>query len=84
MELNQQDGYWRVTLDLADGKISSSSSSSSYSIPFSFDFYSGIYHYQYKIVTKSWFEPEPEPALPDYTNDETKSKLYLLIVYSYY
>ncbi|CAF0732391.1 unnamed protein product [Adineta steineri] len=51
MKLNEQDGYWRVTLDLADG----------------------IYHYQYKIVTKSWFEPEPEPALPDYTNDETKT-----------
>ncbi|CAF0732377.1 unnamed protein product [Adineta steineri] len=51
MELNEQDGYWRATLDLADG----------------------IYHYQYKIVTKSWFEPEPEPALPDYTNDETKT-----------
>jgi hypothetical protein len=34
----------------------------------------GIYHYQYKVVTKSWFEPEPEPALPDYTDDENKSK----------
>jgi hypothetical protein len=25
-------------------------------------------------VTKSWFEPEPEPALPEYKNDENKSK----------
>jgi len=31
---------------------------------------SGIYHYQYKIVTKSWFEPVPTPALPDNTHDE--------------
>ncbi|UJR36722.1 hypothetical protein I4U23_029438 [Adineta vaga] len=51
MELNQDDGHWRVTLDLPDG----------------------IYHYQYKVVTKSWFEPEPEPALPDYTDDDTKT-----------
>ncbi|CAF0807602.1 unnamed protein product [Adineta ricciae] len=51
MELNPDDGHWRVTLDLADG----------------------IYHYQFKVVTRSWFEAEPEPALPDYVNDETKS-----------
>ncbi|CAF1326036.1 unnamed protein product [Adineta ricciae] len=51
MELNPDDGYWRVTLDLADG----------------------IYHYQFKVVTRSWFEVEPEPALPDYIDDETKS-----------
>lgn len=36
-------------------------------------FSSGIYHYQFKIVTKSWFEPEPQPALPEYKNDENKS-----------
>ncbi|CAF0785050.1 unnamed protein product, partial [Didymodactylos carnosus] len=41
-------GYFRATVDLADG----------------------IYHYQFKIVTKSWFEAEPEPALPDYEHDE--------------
>jgi hypothetical protein len=36
--------------------------------------FEGIYHYQYKVVTKSWFEEEPEPAVPDCTDDETKSK----------
>ncbi|CAF1048926.1 unnamed protein product [Rotaria sordida] len=51
MELNEEDGYWRATLDLPDG----------------------IYHYQYKVVTKSWFEPEPEPAVPEYNIDETKT-----------
>jgi 1,4-alpha-glucan branching enzyme len=51
MVLDEKDGHWRVTLDLADG----------------------IYHYQYKVVTKSWFEEEPEPALPDYKDDETKT-----------
>ena len=39
-----------------------------------FNLFKGIYHYQYKIITKSWFAEEPEPALPDYTNDKTKSK----------
>ena len=33
----------------------------------------GIYHYQYKVITRSWFEKEPEPALPLYNQDETKS-----------
>jgi hypothetical protein len=42
-------------------------------------FYQGIYHYQYKIITKSWFASEPEPALPEYKSDENKSKIYLLI-----
>ncbi|CAF2944680.1 unnamed protein product [Rotaria sp. Silwood2] len=51
MEFNEEDGHWRVTMDLPDG----------------------IYHYQYKVVTKSWFEPEPESALPEYNNDETKT-----------
>lgn len=51
MELNEEDGHWRVTVDLADG----------------------IYHYQFKVVTKSWFEEEPEPALPDYKDDDTKT-----------
>jgi len=51
MELNEEDGHWRTTLDLPDG----------------------IYHYQFKVVTKSWFEPEPEPALPEYKNDENKT-----------
>lgn len=26
------------------------------------DLADGIYHYQYKIFTKSWFEQSPEPA----------------------
>jgi hypothetical protein len=30
----------------------------------------GIYHYQYKIITQSWFEKEPEPAVLDYINGE--------------
>jgi pullulanase/glycogen debranching enzyme len=32
----------------------------------------GIYHYQYKVVTKSWFEPEPELALPEDKDDENE------------
>ncbi len=79
MKLNEEDGYWRVTIDLADGNIN-------FIILLLFFmwlliFYQGIYHYQYKIITKSWFEQEPEPALPVYKNDETKSKIYLLIFF---
>ncbi|CAF5104615.1 unnamed protein product, partial [Rotaria sp. Silwood1] len=48
MEKDESDGYFRATVDLADG----------------------IYHYQYKIQTKSWFEQEPEPALPNYDDDD--------------
>ncbi len=69
MELNEQDGHWRATVDLADGKINLLLFS------FSFAFCKGIYHYQYKVITKSWFEQEPEPALPEYKNDETKSNI---------
>lgn len=29
------------------------------------DLADGKYHYQFKIVTKSWFEQPPEPAPPD-------------------
>ncbi|CAF1567249.1 unnamed protein product [Rotaria sordida] len=68
MELNQEDGYWRATLDLPDGKICLFIFTK-----FEFCFPKGIYHYQYKVVTKSWFEPEPEPAVPEYNNDETKT-----------
>ncbi|CAF3877089.1 unnamed protein product [Adineta steineri] len=50
MEKDETDGYFRATVDLADG----------------------IFHYQFKIVTKSWFEQEPEPALPNYEDDEYK------------
>ncbi len=39
-----------------------------------FNLFKGIYHYQYKIITKSWFAEELEPTLPDYINDETKSE----------
>ncbi|CAF0760794.1 unnamed protein product [Didymodactylos carnosus] len=53
MEKDESDGYFRATVDLADG----------------------IYHYQFKIVTKSWFEAEPEPALPDYENDEQYNEM---------
>ncbi|CAF1129819.1 unnamed protein product [Rotaria sordida] len=48
MEKDESDGYFRATVDLADG----------------------IFHYQFKIQTKSWFEQEPEPALPNYDDDE--------------
>ncbi|CAF5030206.1 unnamed protein product [Rotaria sp. Silwood1] len=50
MEKDESDGYFRATVDLADG----------------------IYHYQFKIQTKSWFEEEPEPALPNYDDEEYK------------
>jgi 1,4-alpha-glucan branching enzyme len=50
MEKDESDGYFRATVDLADG----------------------IFHYQFKIQTKSWFEQEPEPALPNYDDDEFK------------
>ncbi|CAF1572472.1 unnamed protein product, partial [Didymodactylos carnosus] len=33
-----------------------------------------IYHYQFKVITKSWFEAEPDPALPVYHRDETKKE----------
>lgn len=36
------------------------------------DLADGIFHYQFKIQTKSWFEQEPEPALPNYDDDEYK------------
>jgi len=50
MEKDESDGYFRATVDLADG----------------------IFHYQFKIQTKSWFEQEPEPALPDDDDEEFK------------
>ncbi|CAF4159753.1 unnamed protein product [Rotaria sp. Silwood2] len=50
MEKDESNGYFRATVDLADG----------------------IFHYQFKIQTKSWFEQEPEPALPNYDDDEYK------------
>ncbi|CAF0930610.1 unnamed protein product [Adineta steineri] len=50
MEKDESDGYFRATVDLADG----------------------IFHYQFKIETKSWFEQEPEPALPNYDDEEYK------------
>ncbi|UJR33292.1 hypothetical protein I4U23_020743 [Adineta vaga] len=50
MEKDESDGYFRATVDLADG----------------------IFHYQFKIQTKSWFEQEPEPALPNYDDDAYK------------
>ncbi|CAF2698604.1 unnamed protein product [Rotaria sp. Silwood2] len=34
------------------------------------DLADGIYHYQFKIQTKSWFEQDPEPALPNYDDDD--------------
>ncbi len=76
MELNEKDGHWRATLDLADGKII-------VKLPLFllFNLFKGIYHYQYKVVTKSWFEEEPEPALPDITNDETKSETNLYSIF---
>ncbi|CAF1129964.1 unnamed protein product, partial [Rotaria sordida] len=42
------DGYFRATVNLADG----------------------IFHYQFKIQIKSWFEQEPEPALHNYDDDD--------------
>lgn len=65
MEKDESDGYFRATVDLADG----------------------IFHYQFKskdylfismkiflfiVQTKSWFEQEPEPALPNDDDDEFK------------
>ncbi|CAF4192790.1 unnamed protein product, partial [Rotaria magnacalcarata] len=38
-----------------------------------FHFSSGIYHYQFKVVTESWFEQELEPALPENKYDEDKT-----------
>ncbi|CAF1544364.1 unnamed protein product, partial [Didymodactylos carnosus] len=32
----------------------------------SVDLADSIYHYQFKVVTNSWFEEAPEPALPVY------------------
>jgi 1,4-alpha-glucan branching enzyme len=46
------------------------------------DLADGKYHYQYKIITKSWFEESPQPAKPtiddeqensDQTNEQSKS-----------
>jgi hypothetical protein len=73
MEFNEEDGHWRVTIDLADGKINLVLYCSIFI--FICPFCKGIYHYQYKVVTKSWFEQEPEQALPEYKNDEAKSKI---------
>ena len=75
MELNEEDGHWRATVDLADGKILFIFTL----LLYLFIYYQGIYHYQYKVVTKSWFEEEPEPALPDYTDDETKSRVFFYL-----
>ena len=37
------------------------------------DLADGKYHYQYKIFTKSWFEPSPEPAKPT-TGEEVEEE----------
>jgi hypothetical protein len=81
MELNEEDGYWRVTIDLADGNINFILLL--LFLMFVWFFYQGIYHYQYKVVTKSWFEEEPEPALPDNADDESKSKRYFCLSFRY-
>jgi 1,4-alpha-glucan branching enzyme len=36
------------------------------------DLADGKYHYQYKILTKSWFEQPPEPGKPT-TGDENEN-----------
>ncbi|CAF1562619.1 unnamed protein product [Rotaria magnacalcarata] len=66
MELNEDDGHWRVTVDTPDDEIYS------FHLNLCFHFSSGIYHYQFKVVTESWFEQELEPALPENKYDEDK------------
>ncbi|CAF2005740.1 unnamed protein product [Rotaria magnacalcarata] len=66
MELNEDDGHWRVTVDTPDDEIYS------FHLNLCFHFSSGIYHYQFKVVTESWFEQELEPALPEKKYDEDK------------
>jgi len=82
MELNEEDGYWRATIDLADGNINFILLLLLF-FNVSLIFYKGIYHYQYKVVTKSWFEEEPEPALPDNADDESKGKIYFCLSFRY-
>jgi 1,4-alpha-glucan branching enzyme len=36
------------------------------------DLADGKYHYQFKIVTKSWFEESPQPAKPTIANENEK------------
>ncbi|CAF5221616.1 unnamed protein product [Rotaria magnacalcarata] len=67
MELNEDDGHWRVTVDTPDDEIYS------FHLNLCFHFSSGIYHYQFKVVTESWFEQELEPALPEKKYDEDKT-----------
>ncbi|CAF3855557.1 unnamed protein product [Rotaria magnacalcarata] len=75
MELNEDDGHWRVTVDTPDDEIYS------FHLNLCFHFSSGIYHYQFKVVTESWFEQELEPALPEKKYDEDKTNVTAKVDY---
>lgn len=70
MKKYESDGYFRLELDLADGI---------YHYQYKSKFIRRWSDFLYFLVdsinlvqTKSWFEKEPEPALPNYDDDEYK------------
>lgn len=67
MEKDESDGYFRATVDLADGIFHyqfKSNKSLDRTLRDMMDSFLLI------VQTKSWFEKEPEPALPNYDDDE--------------
>lgn len=69
MEKDESDGYFRATVDLADGIFHYQFKSKK-----RVDFERTVSHVVFDrlVQTKSWFEQEPEPALPNYEDDEYK------------
>lgn len=69
MEKDESDGYFRATVDLADGifhyQFKSKANEGERMIEPSL-------RTRWTVQTKSWFEQEPEPALPDYDHEEYK------------
>lgn len=66
MEKDESDGYFRATVDLADGIFHYQFKSTNKSLIQSLDIFLSL------VQTKSWFEQEPEPAVPNYEDDEYK------------
>lgn len=78
MEKDESDGYFRATVDLADGIFhyqfkSKSLLSNSFTLEENKVFF--------LVQTKSWFEKEPEPALPNYDDDEYREMSSLFIYF---
>lgn len=72
MEKDESDGYFRATVDLADGIFHYQFKSMKMFFSIVSTKFSRSVYFVILVQTKSWFEKEPEPALPNYDDDEYK------------